>query len=207
MNINALSTHVPNDIFKGLQDLDSRYVINTDYRLAHFLAQIHHESGGFKHELENLYYTTTHQLMKTFPKYFKTESDAKHFINNPQGLAAVIYSNRMGNGSPESGDGFLFRGRGLIQITGKDLYKKASEFFKIDFVYSPDTILAMKNPVEVAAWLYSIEKQCNSLLVGKSSEDDCKAVTKRINGGYNGLSERYKLFKIYRDIINGTYPH
>ena len=119
MNLDDLS--VPDKVKQELWPVMSKFGINTIDRLAHFLAQCHHESGSFRLVTENLNYSEK-ALLKTFPKYFK-DRDPKAYSKAPQTLANYVYANRLGNGSEASGDGWRFRGRGYIQLTGKSNYK------------------------------------------------------------------------------------
>ena len=163
-----------------------RYGIKSKEQVAMFLAQIGHESASFKTLAENLNYSKE-GLLKVFPKYF-TNAEASIYARRPELIANRVYANRMGNGSEASGDGWKYRGRGLIQITGKDNYTRMSKSLNLDLVRSPD---ALKSP------LYA------SLSAGQYWEwrglkdiSDIKIVTKKINGGYNGLADREKRYAI-----------
>jgi putative chitinase len=162
-----------------------RYEINTPLRAAHFLAQIAHESGGFRYVEENLNYSEN-ALKSVFGKYFKDNALASDYARRPQKIANRVYANRMGNGSEGSGDGWRYRGRGLIQLTGKSNYTQYADARQVDVVQTPD--LVATEPMlatDVAGWYWD-----SRALNRYADNDDIRAITKRINGGYNGLKDR-----------------
>lgn len=161
----------------------SLFAINTELRVKHFLAQILHESGGLTVMTENLFYTTATQVKKTWPSRFPTLDSTRPFLRNPEKLANKVYSGRMGNDQP--GDGWVYRGRGAIQITGKDMYESIGKTLEVDFVARPELVTTAQYVLAVACHVWKI-KNCNRLADG----DDIRAVTKAINGGYNGLVDR-----------------
>jgi len=165
------------------------YGVNTKLRLAHFMAQIEHESG-LKPIAENLNYSAN-GLRKTFKKYF-TDLEAIKYQRKPELIANRVYANRMGNGNEASGDGFKFRGRGFIQITGKNNYILVSKDTHIDFLNNPDLLLIEANAMISALWFW---KKNN--LNFWADRDDINTITKKINGGYNGLSHRKELLLKY----------
>lgn len=175
---------------KKYKTLLNSYHINTPLRLAHFFAQISHESG-LKPIGENLNYSKD-GLLNTFSKYFPIYSKASEYARQPQKIANLVYANRMGNGNEASGDGWKFRGRGFIQITGKDNYIMLSKDTRIDFLNDPDLLLTEANALISALWYWNKHKI--NLLADKN---DIKAVTKTINGGYNGLKDRTELLNEY----------
>lgn len=153
-------------------------------RIAGFLAQIAHESGGFNFVVENLNYSAK-GLMGTFKKYFPTEDIAKQYERKPEKIANRVYANRMKNGPEESGDGYKFRGRGLIQLTGRDNYTKFAEALGISL---DETVAYLETPngaVVSAAWFWD-----NNKLNQYCDKDDFITLTKRINGGTIGLEDR-----------------
>src|SRR6056300_2069575 len=167
------------------------YEINTKERLAAFIAQCAHESGNFKWLKENLNYSAE-ALDRVFPKYFKNAGrDAQEYHRQPEKIANVIYANRMGNGDTESGDGWFYRGRGPIQLTGKDNYTN----FANDFFDDPETVmddpdlLCEHIPTSLLAAIWFWNKNG---LNKYADEKDIKGMTKRINGGYIGLEDRIK---------------
>lgn len=173
---------------KFLPDLNRllpKYDIDTPLRVAHFLAQVLHESGRMKHTVENMNYSGE-GLRKTFKKYFTT-AEAKDFARQPERIGNRVYANRMGNGDEASGDGFRFRGRGLVQLTGRSNYKKFSTWLGKDVVAKPEQV-ADKYAVASAVFFWD-SKKLNSL----ADLDDGTKITKRVNGGFNGLSDRLGL--------------
>ncbi len=162
-----------------------RYEVNTPLRAAHFLAQIAHESGGFRYVEENLNYSAN-ALKSVFGKYFKDDTLASDYARRPQKIANRVYANRMGNGSERSGDGWRYRGRGLIQLTGKSNYIEYADARQVDVIQTPDLVAG--DPMlatDVAGWYWD-RRDLNRY----ADNDDLRAITKRINGGYNGLKDR-----------------
>ena len=174
--------------------LDSYYV-NTPLRVAHFMAQIEHESG-LKPISENLNYSAV-GLAKTFKKYFPQPVLANRYANKPEQIANIVYANRMGNGNNESGDGWKYRGRGFIQITGKSNYTVLSKDVRIDFLNNPDLLLQEANSMISALWFWNKNK-LNEL----ADNDDVVSITKKINGGYNHLKERTILLEKWKKLLN-----
>lgn len=172
------------------RSLFNAYNVNTPLRVAHFMAQIEHESG-LKPVSENLNYSAK-GLSKTFPKYFSTVKLANEYANKPQLIANKVYANRMGNGDEKSGDGWKYRGRGFIQVTGKNNYLVLSKDTRIDFVNNPDLLLEEPNAIISALWYWKKNK-LNEL----ADNNNLEAITKAINGGYNGLEDRARLLKKY----------
>ena len=162
-----------------------RFEINTKLRAAHWIAQISHESNELRCMEENLNYSAD-GLMRTFPKYFTRETAAA-YARNPQKIANRVYANRMGNGNEASGDGWRYRGRGVIQLTGKSNYQSyaSSEFCVGDLMKHPEW-LAKSPGCFKSAMYYWWKNGLNEL----ADKDDPIAVTKRINGGENGLAQR-----------------
>jgi putative chitinase len=181
-----------------LQKLRCVLGIKTDSQLAHFLANVDHETGGFKVDVENLNYSSA-GLLKTFPKYFKDSITARKYERNAEAIANRVYSNRMGNGNESSGDGWKYRGRGAIQLTGKDNYVQFSNFLgDINIVHTPD-IVAQKYFWETALFYFTINNLW-SKMKGNTLED-IKAVRKAVNGGYNGLEDVVNKFNYYYNLI------
>lgn len=167
--------------------------INTPLRLSHFFAQIHHESN-LKPISENLNYSKE-GLLKIFPKYFNS-TNAGVFARKPQMIANRVYANRMGNGDSKSNEGYKFRGRGMIQLTGKDNYLQLSRDTGIDFISNPDLLLTEVNALISAIWFWN-KNNLNSL----ADNDDILMITRKINGGTNGLDHRKELLKKYKQIF------
>jgi putative chitinase len=166
-------------------------------RVAGFLAQIAHESGGFTAVVENLNYSAK-GLMGTFKKYFPSEELAKQYERQPQKIANRVYANRMKNGDENSGDGFKFRGRGLIQLTGRDNYTKFAAALDMDI---ESTIVYLETPngaVASAGWFWD-----NNKLNQYCDHDDFVTLTKRINGGTIGLADREHHYQIALQYLQG----
>jgi len=166
-------------------------------RLWMFLAQCGHESAGFTVFQENLNYSST-GLLKTFPKYFNTKLAAQ-CARQPELIANIVYANRMGNGPSESGDGYRFRGRGPIQITGRRNYTAMSHDLWGDdrAVEEPEMILSPDNAIASAGWYWDIAK-----LNQYCDREDVVTVTRRINGGTNGLADRKHLYAQIKEMLN-----
>ena len=172
----------------------------TGPHLAQFMAQLDHESGGFKVVEENLRYSAK-RLLEIFPKYYKDPAQAEADANQPQAIANRVYANRMGNGPPESGDGYRYRGRGLIQLTGKDNYKRFGQLAGIDLVSNPDMAGNLGTAADIAAAFY----KKNVIDKGIDAQNTAK-VTKAINGGSIGLSHRESLFASYMKDAGSLQP-
>jgi putative chitinase len=171
-----------------------QYSINTPLRVVHFLAQTAHESAGFTRFEENLNYSGE-GLMATFPKYFRTIGTDYH-KRNPEKIANRVYANRMGNGAEASGDGWKYRGRGLIQLTGKANYAAFSKDTGLDAIEHPELLATVEGAVKSAAWFW-YKHQLNLL----ADADSCLGITKAINGGINGLDERKRLLARAKDLF------
>jgi len=194
MKIASLATKVPAPVMLEIESIVEKFNMTNPLRLAHFLAQAAHESGNFKFLKENLNYSAD-SLLKVFPKYFKDKATADKYARKPEMIANRVYASRMGNGDEASGDGYKFRGRGYIQLTGKDNYKAFSNFIGEDCVAKPD-LVSDKYPLVSAAWFF--DKNNLWTLCDKGSGDDVvTAVTKRVNGGTHGLTERIAKFKFF----------
>jgi len=161
------------------------YDINTPRRIAAFVAQCAHESGGFRFLTENLNYRAE-SLVKTWPKYFNT-SNASSYAKKPERIANRAYANRMGNGDEASGDGWRFCGRGLIQLTGKDNYQSFADSIETDINDIPDYLATFEGAVQSACWFWETNNLNKWADLG-----DILTLTKRINGGTLGLDDRMK---------------
>jgi putative chitinase len=193
-----LKGHIPDSVIAQIPDTAAKFNITTPLRLAHFLSQCGHESGGFKAVNENLNYSAK-GLMGTFKKYFPTEDLAKKYERKPELIASKVYANRMANGDEASKDGYKFRGRGYIQLTGRDNYTKFSKFIGEDCVAGSD-LVATKYPLASAAFFFDSNKLWSICDKG-ADEATVTAVTKRVNGGTIGLSDRLKHFKEYYALL------
>ena len=180
----------------ALNKILPEYKVNTKLRLCHFLAQILHESGNLKYKSENLNYSAK-ALRSVFPKYFKTDEIANQYARKPEKIANRVYANRMGNGDEASGDGWLRRGRGLIQLTGTDNYKACTKALNVDLMKNPDLIISNAEIcMKTACWFWN-SKKLNEL----ADKDDIKSITKRINGGYNGIEDRESILKRAKSVL------
>jgi putative chitinase len=181
-------------LVSSLDVLSSKYEINSALRLAHFLAQTAHESGGFRVIEENLNYSAD-GLTKIFPKYFK-DKDPNEYARQPEKIANVVYASRMGNGDTASGDGYRFRGRGLIQLTGKSNYSGFATDSGVELEEAVTYLGTPTGAVESAAWFWH-KNGLNHL----ADNDDVTAVTKKINGGTIGLEDREKHTEDFKQIL------
>jgi putative chitinase len=193
LKLENLKGHIPDAVISQIPDAAKKFNITNPLRLAHFLAQCGHESAGFKAIQENLNYSAD-GLKKIFPKYFPGNL-AEGYAKNPEKIASKVYGSRMGNGDETTKEGFKFRGRGYIQLTGKDNYTKFGEFIGEDTVSNPD-LVASKYPLASAAFFFDSNKLW--AICDKGADDaTVTAVTKRVNGGTIGLPDRIKHFKEY----------
>lgn len=165
----------------------NKFNINTHLRLSHFFGQLQHESG-LKPIEENLRYSPK-RLLEVFPKYFKSLAEATLY-SSPKSIADRVYANRMGNGDWNSGDGYRFRGRGFIQLTGRNNYTALTKWAKAngidaDYVSNPDLLLREADALISAIWFWNVNG-----LNKYADADDILTITKRINGGVNGLQDR-----------------
>ena len=198
LKLDKLKGHVPQVVIDSIPEVASKFGINTPLRVAHFLAQCGHESGGFRVTQENLNYSAK-GLNGIFRKYFPTEASAAAYARNPQKIANKVYANRMANGSEASGDGYKFRGRGYIQLTGRDNYTQFGKAIGVDIPNNPD-LVASKYALASAAWFWS-KNGLNKLADNGASDTAVTAITKRVNGGTIGLADRIKHFKEYYHLL------
>jgi putative chitinase len=194
MNLEKLSKKIPKEVLDQIPEVMEKFKINTPLRLAHFLAQCAHESGNFKATKENLNYGAA-GLLSIFKKYFPTEALAKSYERQPEKIASRVYASRMGNGDEASKEGFKFRGRGYIQLTGKDNYKAFDAMVPEDILANPD-LVATKYPLLSAAWFWN-KTSLNALADKGATDADVTAITKRVNGGTHGLPDRIAKFKVF----------
>ena len=192
MHINKLK--LPDRVLNELPDIISKYEINTNLRLSHFLAQVHHESAGFHLTDENLNYSAK-RLLEVFPKYIKSNEIAKKYAHQPMLLASYVYGNRMGNGDESTGDGWKYRGRGFIQLTGKNNYIAFDKEVQESIIDNPD-LVSTKYPLLSAGWYWDTRK-LNDIADLGAGTNVVKSITKKINGGLHGLESRCRLFLFY----------
>jgi putative chitinase len=170
-----------------------KFEINTNLRISAFIAQIGHESQGLTHIQENLNYSKD-GLRKVFPKYFPTDDMAIQYARQPEKIANRVYANRMGNGNESSGDGWKYKGRGLIQLTGKYTYQQFSDYIKILEIVP---YLETPEGASMSAGWYWWKNNLNIL----ADKEDIVKITKKINGGTIGLEDRKKLYELAKNII------
>ncbi len=198
LKLDKLKGHIPDAVIAMIPDTAAKFQINTPLRLAHFLAQCGHESGGFRATQENLNYSAK-GLMGIFKKYFPTEAIANQYQRNPQKIASKVYANRMGNGTEASGEGYKFRGRGYIQLTGKDNYTAFGKSIGEDMTANPDKV-ASQYALLSAAWFFS-KNGLHKIADEGASDVVVTKITKRVNGGTIGLPDRIKHFKEYYHLL------
>lgn len=181
---------------EALQQAMQECGIDTAARVRAFLAQIGHESAQLNRIEENLNYSAQ-ALRKVFPKYFRTPQEASSYAHHPERIANRVYGNRMGNGSEESGDGWKFRGRGLIQITGRDNYVSMSALMGKDLTVWPDALLMPLDACRSAAlwWKANGLNALADKLSGAGERKTFEAITKRVNGGLNGIDDRWEIYQ------------
>ena len=198
-NLGRLQGHVPQAVIDQIPDTAAKFGITTPLRLAHFLSQCGHESGGFKAVQENLNYGAK-GLLSIFKKYFKTIAQATAYERKPEKIANLVYANRMGNGNEASGEGWKYRGRGYIQLTGKENYKAFDATVPEDITSNPD-LVATKYALASAAFFFK-KNNLWSICDKGSSPEVVTLVTKRVNGGTIGLADRQKHFKEYYNLLS-----
>jgi putative chitinase len=173
-----------------------KYDINTSLRVAAFIAQCAHESSGFKTVIENLNYSAA-GLRAVFPTHFAAgEEDA--YARHPERIANRVYANRMGNGDENSGDGWKYRGRGAIQVTGRGNYRLFGAGIGFDTLLAPETLETPHYAVISAGWFWSSHS-----LNSYADARDFLGITKRINGGVNGLADRQQRYNRLLAYLDG----
>lgn len=200
LNLAGLKGKIPDAVLAQIPAAAAEFNITSNLRLAHFLAQCALESAGFTATVENLSYSAQ-RLLQVFPKYFKNV-DVNAYARNPQKIGSRVYANRMGNGDEASGDGFRYRGRGYIQLTGKNNYQSFSNFVGEDCIANPD-LVATKYPLASAAFFFnsnSIWSVCDQ----GSSDGVVSKVSTRVNGKdpAHGLADRKANFKKFWQALN-----
>lgn len=201
-----------------LEEVFSKYQINTPLRKAHFLAQLKHESGNFTRVQESFNYKTNQRLFDIFPKYFDKDKNGKmslieaqtinSYIGKPEKLANFLYANRMGNGNEASGDGWKHRGKGLIQLTGKGTQTEYAKYVGVDINESPDFLTEAKYAIDSAGWFWmkrGLNKLADDTTVTVMKDGirvgPVTRITKAVNGGKNGLEDRIINFNYYKKLL------
>ena len=198
LKLDTLKGHIPDSVIAMIPEVASKFEINTPLRLAHFLAQCGHESGGFKLTQENLNYSAK-GLNGIFKKYFPTLESALPYERKPEKIANKVYGGRMGNGTEASGDGWKYHGRGFIQLTGKDNYTSFTKSIGEDCVNNPD-LVASKYALASAAWFFN-KNGLHKMADGGANDATVTSITKRVNGGTIGLPDRIKHFNEYYKLL------
>jgi putative chitinase len=198
MNLDKLKGHIPDKVIEQIPGIQDKFGVNTPLRLSHFLAQCGHESGGFRITQENLNYSAK-GLQGIFKKYFPSEALALDYAKKPQKIANRVYGGRMGNGNEASGDGFKFRGRGYIQLTGRDNYTAFGKSIGKPIEETPD-LVATEFALASAAWFWS-KNGLNKIADTGATDAAVTMITKRVNGGTIGLADRIKHFKEYFSLL------
>jgi putative chitinase len=199
LKLDKLKGHIPDAVISMIPDTAAKFQINTPLRLAHFLAQCGHESGGFRLTKENLNYSAK-GLMGIFKKYFPTEALAKQYERQPAKIANKVYGGRMGNGPESSGEGAKYCGRGYIQLTGKDNYIAFGKSIGVDMTINPDLVSSQYSLLS-AAWFFS-KNGLHKMADEGSTDAVVTKITKRVNGGTIGLADRIKHFKEYYHLLS-----
>lgn len=197
--LDNLKGHIPQGVIDQIPDTASKFGITNNLRLAHFLAQCGHESGGFRAVSENLNYSAK-GLLGIFRKYFTNVNLALQYERKPEKIANRVYASRMGNGNEASGDGYKYRGRGYIQLTGKDNYSLFDATVAESIIAQPD-LVATKYPLASAAFFFK-RNNLWAICDRGSTPDVVTAVTKRVNGGTIGLADRQKHFNEYFKLLS-----
>lgn len=180
---------------EGINETFEHFEINTPARCAMFLAQTAHESGNFSATQENLNYSAK-GLQGTFRKYFPTQDSTISYERKPERIANRVYANRMGNGNEASGDGYKYRGRGVIQLTGKDNYTACGKALGLDLLANPDSVADNPTAVLSAGWFWDTRR-----LNAPADKGDVVTVTKKINGGTIGLEDRKRHYEHIKHVL------
>ena len=199
LKLEKLKGHIPDAVIAMIPDTAQKFQINTPLRLAHFLAQCGHESGGFKATQENLNYSAK-GLRGIFGKYFPTDALAEQYQRKPEAIASRVYGGRMGNGPEATKEGYKFRGRGYIQLTGKDNYTAFGKAINEDVISNPD-LVSSKYALLSAAWFFS-KNGLHKMADEGATDTVVTKITKRVNGGTIGLPDRIKHFKEYYSLLS-----
>jgi putative chitinase len=198
LKLDKLKGHIPDAVIAMIPAVAQKFQIDSALRLAHFLAQCGHESGGFRLTKENLNYSAK-GLNGIFKKYFPTLESALPYERKPEKIANKVYGGRMGNGPESTGDGAKFCGRGYIQLTGKDNYTAFGKSIGEDVCANPQ-VVAEKYALLSAAWFFS-KNGLHKMADGGSTDAVVTSITKRVNGGTIGLPDRIKHFKEYYHLL------
>jgi len=197
LNLSRLKGIIPDKVINEIPETAKRFNITNNLRLSHFLAQCSVESGNFVAVLENLNYSSD-GLKRVFPRYFP-DNLSESYARQPEKIANRVYGSRLGNGDELSGEGYKYRGRGYLQLTGKSNYEAFSKFIGEDCVANPD-LVATKYPLASVGFFFNTYKAWDICDLG-SDVNTVTLVSKRVNGGTNGLEERIKKFAYFYNIL------
>lgn len=207
MDYTKLKDKLPKGVYDELPSVIDKFKINTINRLAHFLGQCSHESGNFTLVRENLNYSAQ-GLANTFPSRFAVDSKAKVKVPNdlakkierkPKDIANTIYANRMGNGDFASNTGYLYSGKGYIQLTGKQNFSEFDQFVDDNIIDNPD-LVATKYPL-LSGGFFWFKNNLNALCDVGVTTSTITTITKRVNGGTHGLDDRIKKTNYYFNLL------
>jgi putative chitinase len=200
--LKAIFPHTKSDVLAGFVDplnkVFEKYSINTMLRKAAFLSQVGHESTGLSVWAENLNYSAE-RLMQVFPRAFPTRALAAEYAGKPEKIGARVYANRLGNYNESTGDGYTYRGRGLIQLTGKANYQAFATAFGMSLDEAVEYMTTLEGAAMSAGWFWDSRK-INSY----ADRGDAVGMTKCINGGTNGLQERVALYNLCKSVLAKT---
>jgi len=197
LNLTKLEGRLLQHIVQEMNEVAGKFQINSPLRAAHFLGQAHHESAGFTRTVENLNYSAV-RLLQVFPKYFNGEN-AEEYAGHPEAIASRVYANRMGNGPEDSTEGWIFRGRGYMQLTGYDNYRAFDLIVPENVVANPD-LVKTHYPLLSAGWFWN-SRGLNGLADQGATPAVVEAVTRKVNGGVHGLQDRVKWFDYYYEAL------
>lgn len=193
----VLGYTAPDMVYDAYMHTIQKYGIESQYAQALFLANLMHESNNLRVLVENLNYGAE-GLLRVFPKYFSA-ANVKSYERQPEKIANRVYANRMGNGDEASGEGWKYRGRGAIQITGKSNYKACGDDIGIDLISNPDELCKMPASILSAGWFWKANN-LNSF----ADKKDVVGATKKINGGLNGLESRQEYLAKALKVLAGV---
>lgn len=202
VNISRLHGLLPETVYGLLEGVMDKYGIDCGLDLSHFLAQCHHESAAFRKTTENLNYSSA-GLLRTFPTHYRGadgERLAQAHSRSPQKIANHVYANRNGNGDDKSGDGWAYRGRGYIGLTGKNNYILFEKDSGLDGIVSNPDLVATTYPLDSSGWFWKVNGISSIARTG-STDKVVEAVTRKVNGGTNGLADRISLFHHYFEML------
>ena len=195
----SLKGHVPQAIIDQIPDTAARFGITTPLRLAHFLSQTSHETGGFRLFSENLNYGSK-GLLSIFSKYFKTIDKANSYQRNPEKIANLVYANRMGNGDEKSGDGWKYKGRGALQTTGKSNYQEFANFMKMPEIMSNPDLVATKFALASAGFFFK-KNNLWSICDRGADKGTVISLRKKVNGGLIGIDDVQNHFNHFHHLL------